>query len=660
MERENQYSRTPHAESEQTAQNDISSKSNYHDAVEGELAEDAGASRAHSMSGRGMWVQKKSAGSNNVTTVNEGRASEAMTAAVVSKQVIVSDGTKAGAGQMTQSKFLSQLDSKIRAVADPLLAKKGTSTDECPWLYYGIQLYGYMATPQQIQNSLNTYITSTRGATTATDLISRVGAHVKTHVAEWVRSGKVTGVPDDIVKNLAKIKEQAASTKKVQKKSRGGMEGETGSNAEQIHHQLNGRGQTLDGSVRTKMETALGTDLSGVKVHNDGVANQLASEQNAKAFTVGEHVAFGSGEYQPGTMHGDALLAHELAHAMQQKSGSASIQSKEENTHGYDAYENEADDIAVNAVGGLWGGTTEWLGKLGKKTGTALRSGLQLQKCSGEPKEKADPPTKVTKPKAEAKEQLPRKIVGGSGWTGSRYEKVYNNLSRSSTTYGQVLEGYVGTNSKFNLKMSYSEQQQAGPGLTNAENLYLIDPNQRPSGDNVSQAPIANRTTTTNFNPSWDTKTEEGTNAALTLNDLGRALIIAHESIHAEISLEGLEAATSDQHAPMTYPENPFHKQLTDVLTQFVSKNGFSVSAEQIELISYWGNLNSPYEWLDFQNAVKEGKINDPVAKEILKYNVENKEDFAKIHEWKLRLNKESIEPLIYNKASDPERFMIK
>src|SRR5262249_11382794 len=80
-----------------------------------------------------------------------------------------------------------------------------------------------------------------------------------------------------------------------------------------IQAQLGSR-QSLDGGVKSRMESAFGESFSGVQVHADANAARLSENLNARAFTVGDHVAFGAGEYQPGTLIGDALIAHELAH----------------------------------------------------------------------------------------------------------------------------------------------------------------------------------------------------------------------------------------------------------------------------------------------------------------------------------------------------------
>jgi hypothetical protein len=65
-------------------------------------------------------------------------------------------------------------------------------------------------------------------------------------------------------------------------------------------------------------EERMGYDFSPVRIHTQQQANDVASEINARAFTYGHHVVFGSGEYQPDSYAGRHLLAHELTHVVQQ------------------------------------------------------------------------------------------------------------------------------------------------------------------------------------------------------------------------------------------------------------------------------------------------------------------------------------------------------
>ena len=79
-----------------------------------------------------------------------------------------------------------------------------------------------------------------------------------------------------------------------------------------------GSGHPLPGSVRSFMEPRFGADFSGVRVHTGEEAEQLNRELGAQAFTHGQDVYFGAGKYSLESGLGKRLLAHELAHVVQQ------------------------------------------------------------------------------------------------------------------------------------------------------------------------------------------------------------------------------------------------------------------------------------------------------------------------------------------------------
>jgi hypothetical protein len=92
-------------------------------------------------------------------------------------------------------------------------------------------------------------------------------------------------------------------------------------NLEQAIHGLEGRGRPLPQPVRDFMEPRFGADFSAVRVHTDTAAHDLARAVHAEAFTVGTNVVFGAGRYAPETDTGRHLLAHELTHVVQQRTG---------------------------------------------------------------------------------------------------------------------------------------------------------------------------------------------------------------------------------------------------------------------------------------------------------------------------------------------------
>jgi hypothetical protein len=89
---------------------------------------------------------------------------------------------------------------------------------------------------------------------------------------------------------------------------------------------LRSPGTGLDSDIRGFMEPRFGHNFSDVRVHTDSRAGESARAVNALAYTVGRHVVFGPGRFAPGSVVGRGLLAHELAHTIQQTSGTPKVQ----------------------------------------------------------------------------------------------------------------------------------------------------------------------------------------------------------------------------------------------------------------------------------------------------------------------------------------------
>jgi hypothetical protein len=85
-----------------------------------------------------------------------------------------------------------------------------------------------------------------------------------------------------------------------------------------VHDVLNSPGQALDSQVRAEIEPQFGHDFSQVRIHTNPKAAESAQAVQAQAYTVGHHLVFASGQYQPNTQTGKHLLAHELSHVVQQ------------------------------------------------------------------------------------------------------------------------------------------------------------------------------------------------------------------------------------------------------------------------------------------------------------------------------------------------------
>ncbi len=127
---------------------------------------------------------------------------------------------------------------------------------------------------------------------------------------------------------------------------------------------LAGSGSPLPGAVLARMESALGHEFGGVRLHLGAEADRAAQEIQARAFAVGRDLFFASGQFSPGTESGDEIIAHELTHVIQSDEGRLRGKSGVSSPH--DAEEREADANAARAVDLLASNASpEWAGSPG-------------------------------------------------------------------------------------------------------------------------------------------------------------------------------------------------------------------------------------------------------------------------------------------------------
>ncbi|WP_410649764.1 DUF4157 domain-containing protein [Amycolatopsis sp. cmx-4-54] len=88
-----------------------------------------------------------------------------------------------------------------------------------------------------------------------------------------------------------------------------------------VHDVVTSGGAPLDASTRADMEGRFGHDFGDVRVHTDSAAHDSAKSVNAQAYTVGSNIVFQRDKYDPGSDSGKHMLAHELTHVVQQRSG---------------------------------------------------------------------------------------------------------------------------------------------------------------------------------------------------------------------------------------------------------------------------------------------------------------------------------------------------
>lgn len=92
----------------------------------------------------------------------------------------------------------------------------------------------------------------------------------------------------------------------------------------EVDHVLRSPGRGLDAATGTLMQQRLGHDFSHVRIHDDAQAAASAAAVSAHAYTVGNHIVFGAGEFHDGSTASQRLLAHELTHVLQQQGASLS------------------------------------------------------------------------------------------------------------------------------------------------------------------------------------------------------------------------------------------------------------------------------------------------------------------------------------------------
>ena len=411
--------------------------------------------------------------------------------------LIVDDSaTELSEGQMTKTQFLQSLRTEICNTIGPVLATVGQTTEDCPYLNYWLDLY-QEKDAAHIERTAKKYAPDINDAKTAEEYISIIAQRALRAALIWATTGKVTGVPEGVPATLpnetASQKEnKEAGQNVVQAKSKkGGVKNANDPRA--IQKEL-GNGQPLATNVRSRMESAFGVSFSNVRTHTDSKATGLSNRLNARAFTVGNHVSFGSGEYRPGTLLGDALIAHELAHTMQQAGAEQSVDKMEIGSERYNQLEADADNTAIGAMSSLLINSKS-LFKNVKYSMPALRSGLKIQRCKTV-NEKPNPCTTRATPASPVKTMTIRPTYLWGGSTSGKFTSQVAYANNVFKPAGLEVKGgnvetvneadtktLLGTNALLNVsgnppqKSSYTAEEKALLAKNSASNevsLYYI------------------------------------------------------------------------------------------------------------------------------------------------------------------------------------------
>ncbi len=161
-------------------------------------------------------------------------------------------------------------------------------------------------------------------------------------------------------------------------------------------------GGELPTAIRRSMKSRFGADFADVRVHVDQPAADAANELGARAFAVDRHIAFSQGAYAPHSAEGRKLLAHELAHVVQQRRGGAATDA-----------ETRADRAADAATGG---------GEVDAQQLGGAPVGVQAQPNDKKPGDKQPSDAPKEPPKAEEKDKA-------DDFEGIKFSKVLDKFA---------------------------------------------------------------------------------------------------------------------------------------------------------------------------------------------------------------------------------------
>jgi hypothetical protein len=336
------------------------------DAPGASLAEPRSAGPAPRVEGEGALESQRVAGNRALTRRLSPAAAEADAGGRSGRGgavLVEDDAAQVGPGQMRRGPFLAALRREVCTTADEGMAGTGRTSQGCPWIEFWFAHYADKSVAH-LERAVRRFAPESAGTHDARDLVRVLAARVRRSVDRWARTGEIAGLPEGVPLDLP----TGAGIAFFARPGGAALGADPGAVRERL-----GPGQPLEGELRARMESAFGQSFAHVRAHTDAGAAGLVGAMNASAFTVGEHVAFGQGAYRPGTLMGDALIAHELAHTLQQ-----SAPGSPGGARATAGIEHEADLAAAGAIGALGHGRQA---AVARPQPTGLR--LQMSNCGG-------------------------------------------------------------------------------------------------------------------------------------------------------------------------------------------------------------------------------------------------------------------------------------
>ncbi len=270
-------------------------------------------------------------------------------------------------GHERRNAFMDALGLALERMVDEEMRGTALEGRGCPIIEHYVDYY--RAQPlHNVRRAAARFSGLTQPPRDAHALRRAIVARTRQHLRAWRRTGELPRLPG---LSLPALDESVLDAVFGDERGEGVQRKADGPAAATPHSPLGalatlGPGAPLPARTRGQLEPHVPQGLGGVRVHTDARAAALTSHENAHALTVGEHIAFAPGAFQPGTLQGDALLAHEIAHTVQQRRPRSA---------GRGALEHDADRFAMNAM----------LGRRASIAGGAGGAAMQYWRCGSEP-----------------------------------------------------------------------------------------------------------------------------------------------------------------------------------------------------------------------------------------------------------------------------------
>jgi hypothetical protein len=248
---------------------------------------------------------------------------------------LVDRGAAPAPGQMPVDEFLALVERRVKAIAERELAATIYRVAGCPWIDHW--LAHYRGRPvAEVERAIRRYAPATASARTVDDYLDGIAERVTEGIRGWQATGQLpaaaTAGGEAAAPGAVAGARAAAASPPVPAAAPGAAVARAPA------------GRPLEPAAQARMGSAFGADFAGVRVHTEAEGQAVAGREGARAVTAGSDIAFAAGRYAPGTPAGDALLAHELAHVLQQTGGPAVARLEDP------LLEADADLAALDAV----------------------------------------------------------------------------------------------------------------------------------------------------------------------------------------------------------------------------------------------------------------------------------------------------------------------